>query len=120
VKNTHACAPTPERDTSNATGTWSARGVPARTRVVVVDACMESDTIEPLFGISKELDILFARAYAPMEFAQCLDVIAAGEIDVAPMVTGEVGLDGVSAAFEALSDSDAHCKIIVNPAGHPC
>jgi threonine dehydrogenase-like Zn-dependent dehydrogenase len=92
------------------------RGAPTRARVVVVGGCVESDTIEPLFGINKELDIHFALSCTPVEFTQCLSAIADGEIDVAPMMTGEVGLDGVPAAFQSLDGSDAHCKIIVNPA----
>ena len=32
-----------------------------------------------------------------------------------PMITGEVGLDGVPDAFDALADPDEHCKILVTP-----
>ena len=42
--------------------------------------------------------------------------IAEGEIDVAPLITGEVDLDGVPGAFEALADPGAHAKILVVPA----
>ncbi len=38
-----------------------------------------------------------------------------GQIDVAPMVTGRVGLDGVADAFEDLRDPDRHAKILVVP-----
>ena len=31
---------------------------------------------------------------------------------MSPMITGEVGLDGVPGAFEALADPDEHCKIL--------
>ena len=41
--------------------------------------------------------------------------IAEGEIDVAPMITGEVDLDGVAGAFAALADPEEHCKILVTP-----
>ena len=50
-----------------------------------------------------------------MEFAVGLRSIAEGEIDVAPMITGEVDLDGVAGAFEALGNPDEHCKILVLP-----
>jgi len=36
-------------------------------------------------------------------------------IDVAPMITDEVGLDGVGDAFDDLAYPDAHCKILVTP-----
>ena len=50
-----------------------------------------------------------------MEFNESLRSIAEGEIDVAPMITGEVGLDGVPGAFDALGNPDEHCKILVVP-----
>jgi threonine dehydrogenase-like Zn-dependent dehydrogenase len=55
------------------------------------------------------------NAYSAEEFAESLRVIAEGEIDVAPLVTGEVGLDGVGAAFDDLANPDTHCKILVTP-----
>jgi len=91
------------------------RDAPVGTRLLVVGVCMEHDTINPFFGISKELSIQFALAYDPMEFAECLRAIAEGDIDVTPMITGEVDLDGVPGAFEALRKPDQHCKILVTP-----
>jgi threonine dehydrogenase-like Zn-dependent dehydrogenase len=91
------------------------RMAPVGSRVVVVGVCMEPDAITPFFGIAKELNVQFALGYDPMEFAECLRAIAEGDIDVAPMVTAEVPLDGVPGAFEALADPEEHCKIIVTP-----
>ena len=91
------------------------RAVPAQSRVVVVGVCMQADTINPFFGISKELNIQFVLGYDPTEFAESLRSIAEGAIDIAPMITGEVGLDGVPQAFDDLRDPDAHCKILVVP-----
>ncbi|MEP6623631.1 MAG: alcohol dehydrogenase, partial [Acidimicrobiia bacterium] len=73
------------------------------------------DTINPFYGISKELSIQFVLGYDPMEFTATLHHIADGEIDVTPMITGEVGLDRVAGAFAALADPDAHCKVLVVP-----
>jgi threonine dehydrogenase-like Zn-dependent dehydrogenase len=92
------------------------RDAPHGTRLLVVGVCMEHDQINPFFGISKELNIQFALGYDPMEFAGTLRSIAEGEIDVTPMITGEVDLDGTAAAFEALGDPEEHCKILVVPA----
>ena len=41
--------------------------------------------------------------------------LAEGDIDVAPMITGTVGLDGVGAAFGELASPDRHCKVLVTP-----
>lgn len=91
------------------------KDAPSGSRLVVVGVCMEADRINPFFGISKELSVQFCFGYDPMEFADTLRAIAEGEVDVAPLITGEVGLDGVAGAFEALANPDEHCKILVTP-----
>lgn len=93
------------------------RDAPARTRVVVVGVCMEEDRILPLVGVVKELDLRFAFGYEPHEFAQTLGRIADGELEVAPMVTGTVGLDGLADAFATLARPDEQVKVLVDPAG---
>jgi threonine dehydrogenase-like Zn-dependent dehydrogenase len=91
------------------------RDAPHSTRLVVVGVCMETDRINPFFGITKELNVQFCLGYDPMEFTGTLRSIAEGELDVAPLITGEVDLDGVPGAFEALANPDEHCKILVTP-----
>ena len=91
------------------------RQAPPQTRVVVVGVCMERDAITPFFGIAKELSLSFVFGYDPMEFAETLGSIAEGRIDVAPMITGEVALDGVPDAFRELATPERHCKILVVP-----
>ena len=91
------------------------RAAPHGSRIVVVGVCMQQDHINPFFGISKELNIQFTLGYDPMEFAETLRAIAEGDIDVTPMITGEVDLDGVPGAFDALANPEAHCKILVTP-----
>jgi threonine dehydrogenase-like Zn-dependent dehydrogenase len=85
------------------------------SRLVVAGVCMEPDTVHPFFAIAKEINVQFSLAYTPEEFAESLRAIAEGHIDVAPLITGEVGLVGVGAAFDALADPDRHCKIVVTP-----
>ncbi len=91
------------------------REAPAQSKVVVVGVCMGHDSVVPFFGITKELDVQFVLGYDPMEFADCLRAISEGEIDVTPMITGDVGLDGVPQAFTDLGNPEAHCKILVVP-----
>ncbi|EUA23515.1 zn-containing alcohol dehydrogenase family protein [Mycobacterium xenopi 4042] len=91
------------------------RRTPAGTRIVVAGVCMQPDTVHPFFGVAKEISVQFVFAYDPNEFAESLRAIAEGEIDVAPVITGEVGLDGVGAAFDDLADPERHCKILVTP-----
>jgi len=91
------------------------KDAPHSTRLVVVGVCMETDRINPFFGISKELNVQFCLGYDPMEFNDTLRAIAEGELPVAPLITGQVDLDGVAGAFEALGNPDDHCKILVTP-----
>jgi 2-desacetyl-2-hydroxyethyl bacteriochlorophyllide A dehydrogenase len=85
------------------------------SRLVVAGVCMQPDTVHPFFAITKEISVQFVLAYDPAEFAESLRAIAEGEIDVTPVITGEVGLDGVGAAFDDLADPERHCKIVVMP-----
>ena len=71
------------------------RLTPSQSRVVVVGVCMQPDAITPFYGIGKELNLQFVLGYDPIEFAASLRSIAEGEIDVTPMITGEVGIDDV-------------------------
>ena len=88
---------------------------PRGARIVVVGVCMEPDTIHPLIGIVKELNLQFVLGYTPEEFAATLRHIAEGEIPTTPLITGHVGLDGVPAAFEELGSPERHAKILVHP-----
>jgi threonine dehydrogenase-like Zn-dependent dehydrogenase len=91
------------------------RTAPRNSQILVVGVCMQPDTVRPFIAISKELNIQFALAYDPMEFAESLRRIADGELDVDPLITGSVGIDGVPQAFADLADPDAHAKILVEP-----
>lgn len=85
------------------------------TRLVVAGVCMQPDTVHPFFAIAKEINVQFVLAYTPDEFTDSLRALSEGHIDVTPLITGEVGLDGVGGAFDALADPERHCKILVTP-----
>lgn len=85
------------------------------TRLVVAGVCMQPDTVHPFFAIAKEINVQFVLAYNPEEFGDSLRALAEGEIDVTPLITGEVGLEEVGQAFDDLADPERHCKILVTP-----
>lgn len=85
------------------------------TRLVVAGVCMQPDTVHPFFAIAKEINVQFCLAYTPEEFTDSLRALAEGDIDVSPLITGEVGLDGVGDAFDELADPERHCKVLVTP-----
>ena len=89
--------------------------VPRDARIVVVGVCMEPDTIEPMFGIVKELSLQFVLGYTPQEFARSLKLLADGEVDAPSLITAKVGLHGVKGAFAELGNPEQHTKILVEP-----
>ena len=76
---------------------------------------MEADRFEPFFGILKQLSVQFVLGYTAAEFAATLCHIAERRIDVAPLITGRVGLDGVRQAFLDLASPEVHAKVLVEP-----
>lgn len=90
-------------------------GAPRNARIVVVGVCLELDHSRPLIAINKELSVQYVLGYTLDEFAQTLHGIADGSVDVAPLITGRVGLAGVAGAFDALRDPEQHAKILVEP-----
>jgi len=88
---------------------------PFFTRVVVVGVCMGADKLRPSMAINKEIDLRFVIGYSPSEYRESLHKIAEGEVDVAALITGTVGLEGVDGAFDALGDPETHAKILIDP-----
>ena len=88
---------------------------PLRSRIIVVGVCMEPDTFQPAMAINKEVDLRFVFGYDPAEFHDTLQMIASGKVDPTPLVTGTVGLDGVSGAFADLASAEHHAKVLIDP-----
>ena len=90
-------------------------GAPLFSRVVVVGVCVGTDNFTPSMAINKEIDLRFVIGYTPLEFRDTLQMLAEGEIDPRPLITGTVGLEGVETAFAALGDPEVHAKILIDP-----
>ena len=90
-------------------------GAPLFSRVVVVGVCVGKDQITPAMAINKEIDLRFVIGYTPLEFRDALHMLAEGDVDPRPLITGTVGLDGVDGAFAALGDPETHAKILIDP-----
>ena len=88
---------------------------PLFSRVVVVGVCVGADQFQPAMAINKEIDLRFVVGYTPLEFRDTLHMLAEGEVDPRPLITGEVGLDGVEGAFDDLADPERHAKILIDP-----
>ena len=92
-----------------------ALAAPAGTRIVVAGVCMETDKIEPLVLISKEIELRFVLGYTPEEFAASLRNLSEGVTGYSDVITGVVGLDETPDAFVRLQSDKSQIKILVAP-----
>lgn len=88
---------------------------PLASRIMVVGVCMGEDRIRPAMAIGKEVELRFVFGQTPLEYRDALYLLADGKVDASPLVSGTVGLEGVSAAFDALRDPETHAKILIDP-----
>jgi (R,R)-butanediol dehydrogenase/meso-butanediol dehydrogenase/diacetyl reductase len=86
---------------------------PRGGKIVVAGVCQQPDTIMPLMGIVKELNLQFVLGYRPADFDYVIAMIASDRIDVSHMITDIVDLDGLPSAFEALRKPSHQCKVML-------
>lgn len=88
---------------------------PTGSQIIVAGIPQGEDSFNPMIAIAKELNLQFVLYYTPEEFAEALAAVASGALDWRPLITGRVGLDGISEAFAALEDPETHAKIVIDP-----
>jgi (R,R)-butanediol dehydrogenase/meso-butanediol dehydrogenase/diacetyl reductase len=88
---------------------------PANGRLVIAGLCMQQDHYMPVKAISKELSVQYVYMYEKRDFELALEMLDQGRIDPSPMITGVVGYDDFSAAFESLKTPRDQCKILLDP-----
>jgi (R,R)-butanediol dehydrogenase/meso-butanediol dehydrogenase/diacetyl reductase len=86
---------------------------PRGSRIVIAGVCQQPDTIMPLMGIMKELELQFVLGYKPTDFDYVIEMIASNRIDVSHMITDVVDLDALPGAFEALRKPTHQCKVML-------
>lgn len=65
---------------------------------------------------SRELRVVGSLAYNHEDFLGAMRALASGAVDVAPLVTGTVGLDGLADVLTDLgSGKTTHAKVLVDP-----
>lgn len=84
-------------------------------RVVIAGVCMQPDTLMPLVGMQKELDLRFAFYYRTNDYLVTIDMIDSGRLDPLPLVTDEISLDDVPERFEALKSPNTEGKVLIRP-----
>ena len=88
---------------------------PQNAKIIGTGIPAGRESFLPMMAIIKEIQLTFVIYYTADEFAEALRLIQSGAIDWRSLVTGKVGLDGVTEAFAALSDPEAHAKILIDP-----
>jgi 2-desacetyl-2-hydroxyethyl bacteriochlorophyllide A dehydrogenase len=86
---------------------------PRGARIVVAGVCQQPDTIMPLMGIVKELELQFVLGYRPADFDYVIAMIASDRVDVSHMITDIIDLDALPSAFEALRKPSHQCKVML-------
>jgi (R,R)-butanediol dehydrogenase/meso-butanediol dehydrogenase/diacetyl reductase len=86
---------------------------PRGAKIVVAGVCQQPDTIMPLMGIMKELNLQFVLGYRPADFDFVIAMIASDRIDVSHMITDVIDLDALPCAFEALRTPTHQCKVML-------
>ena len=88
---------------------------PQNTRIIGTGIPAGEESFIPMLAISKELQFTFVIFYTAEEFAEALRLIRDDQINWRPLITGRVGLDGVTQAFRDLEDPEQHSKILIQP-----
>ncbi|QYJ79096.1 zinc-binding dehydrogenase [Shewanella acanthi] len=88
---------------------------PAKATIVVTGIHTADANINYAYATVKELDMRFSYYYQPEEFAQCLQELAEGKVPWRKLLTGKVGMDGVSGAFKQLMKPNPHIKVVIEP-----
>jgi threonine dehydrogenase-like Zn-dependent dehydrogenase len=92
-----------------------AEAAPPGTRIVVAGVCMQTDHIEPLVYITKEIELRFVLGYSRDEFARSLQNLAEGRTRYNEIITEVVGLEATPDAFVKLQTDKSQIKILVAP-----
>lgn len=88
---------------------------PKGVHIVMVGACMESESFQSVMACVKRLRVTYAFAYEREDFEFTLEMLVSGLLTVDPLITATVGMDAFPAMFESLKQPNDHCKVLVTP-----
>ena len=90
-------------------------GVPPGSRIAVAGINMGSRQFPSRRSASSKSSTSASLYHSPEQFAETFAHLAAGDFDVAALLTGTVGLDGVADAFKRLRSNPRDAKILLDP-----
>jgi len=80
---------------------------------VTLKTAEQTSALQEQNSAKAKLELKFALAYSRDEFAEALEALRAGTIDVTPLVTDVIGLADVPEAFRALERPTTQCKVLI-------
>jgi threonine dehydrogenase-like Zn-dependent dehydrogenase len=84
-------------------------------QVVLLAVNVKGDNVWPFVWVTKEVDIVSCLGYTLDEYREAVGWIADGRVDVAPLITKRIPLEGTDEAFTALLDGAPEAKVLVTP-----
>lgn len=87
--------------------------VPPLGQVVVLGVCMEPDQITPVRCVHKEITLDFALGYTRAEFEETVGALAAGRLNIEPIVTDVISIEQLPEMFQPLRGPGARGKVLV-------
>jgi (R,R)-butanediol dehydrogenase/meso-butanediol dehydrogenase/diacetyl reductase len=86
-----------------------------RGRVICAGVAGDPTTFVSIVATLKELSIRFAVYYTPAEFREVIDGFASGLVDPSLLLSDSSPLDGINAAFDALTNVTTRGKALLDP-----
>lgn len=62
-----------------------------------------------------EIDLRGCLAYSSVEFAEAIDLLAGGKVDLTPLITHRFPLSAISEAFATQMDAERAVKVLIRP-----
>jgi (R,R)-butanediol dehydrogenase / meso-butanediol dehydrogenase / diacetyl reductase len=85
-------------------------------RVVLAGIALEPLSLPATSIVFKEAELVGALTYRRAEFAEAIELLAAGEVPADRLITDVVGLDGAEDAFQALTaPGNRQVKVLLRP-----
>jgi len=84
-------------------------------RILSLGGCIVPDTILPVLGMVKEVELAFSVAYGLRDFREAVAAFEAGHVSPRAMIGETIGLDALPARFEEMRHGSHPAKVMVKP-----
>ena len=82
-------------------------------RILLLGACRENINLNPATLLVREIAFHSSYGCDMEEMRECIEAVASGRIDVAPIISGTVAQDALPDAFERLCGPNEDVKLVM-------